>query len=666
MAAAALIKYVQGASTPAAGLALIGVLSTTVVASNDNNLGVSTWEWKILDVPPGSTVPTGVVSTASTYSFSPDKRGGYLLQLTVTDSLGRQYIDKRCFQVAEPNGLIIPPFMAEATALNFSGQARGWAKYMEEWLRLESSSTARVRAVATANVTLSGPQTVDGVSIVADDYVLCTAQTTAANRRIYQCKAGTWVASILDDGRSASGITVWVDEGTVNHDSQWICTNNIGSDVVGTNTLVWVNNTSFASTFASPADVRLVSTVPTIASVTGIAQGGTGAGVVLWNEGTAPSTSPAANKLYSWVASDALRFRDSSGNFSAIGAGFISVSGTATASASGTLRFPISGSMTTRNSGGGDGTILSWSDAALVIGQTSADGPLTINYLCKSAGSHTWQVGTSFNAAWVDANSFNYTVQSVIWAQATPGNVTIAPSISQALRVGDNATSDIIFQAQGASTTSTGSNVNGGRVRLRGGTSRVDGTTGLRGGVSLELSSGGLVLGQAVEVAVGQYAWATCGAAGTAQLVTATHLPANAGKLVRTLGECNTRPSTGNPVGVVVEYVSGGNLFRKTTSGHDQAIGGLFVTRVWPSDANYTAVVGDYTATQLELTGGSLSAQRNLVMPLLGGWWIVNKTTGGQSIQIIGASGTGIIIGPDKTAFVFGDGTNMRRGSTDV
>lgn len=424
--------------------------------------------------------------------------------------------------------------------------------------------------------------------------------------------------------------------------------------------------TTFSGTFASPADVRIVSTVPTLAGVTGIAQGGgSAAGVVLWSNGTAPSGSPAANKLYSWVASDAIRFKDSSGNISAIGGGFISVSGTATASASGTLRFPISGSMTTRNSGGGDGTIISWSDAALVVGQTSADGPLTINYLCKSAGSHTWQVGTSFNAAWVDANSFNYTVPSVIWAQATPSNVTIAPAIFQTNRVGDNATSDFIWQAQGASPTSTGANANGGRCRVRGGAARVDGTTGLRGGASLELSSGGLVLGQVVEVAVGQYAFATCGAAGTAQLVTATHLPANAGKLVRTLGECNTRPSA-NPVGVVVEYVSGGHPYARATSGADQAVIPVFATRVWPSDANYTAVIADYSATHLEVTGGSLGAQRDLVMPLKGAWWIINQTTGGQSIQVIGASGTGIVIGPGKTAHVFGDGTNIRRGTADV
>ena len=56
----------------------------------------------------------------------------------------------------------------------------------------------------------------------------------------------------------------------------------------------------------------------------------------------------------------------------------------------------------------------------------------------------------------------------------------------------------------------------------------------------------------------------------------------------------------------------------------------------------------------------SLSATRNLVAPLAKGftWAIENATTGGHSIQIIGATGTGVTIANGYTLTVYCDGTN--------
>lgn len=131
----AAIKFVQGLSLPPAGEALIGVLTTPVVVSNGNNSGVATWAWTFLDVPPGSAIPSGFVSSASSFVFAPDLRGGYHIELVVTDANGVSVTDRRVFQVQEPSGHVIPPFDALAPALNFSAQRRGWAKYLEELLR---------------------------------------------------------------------------------------------------------------------------------------------------------------------------------------------------------------------------------------------------------------------------------------------------------------------------------------------------------------------------------------------------------------------------------------------------------------------------------------------------------------------------------------------------
>ena len=86
------------------------------------------------------------------------------------------------------------------------------------------------------------------------------------------------------------------------------------------------------------------------------------------------------------------------------------------------------------------------------------------------------------------------------------------------------------------------------------------------------------------------------------------------------------------------------------------------------TDANKTLTQAEARAQILDLSSaGSLTATRNLVVPLQPKLWVVkNGTSGGQSIQVIGATGTGITIATAKTAMVFADGTNIVRATADV
>lgn len=62
------------------------------------------------------------------------------------------------------------------------------------------SSKAPVRAGTTANITLSGEQTIDTVACVADDRVLVKDQTDGTENGIYDVKSGAWVRSRDFDG----------------------------------------------------------------------------------------------------------------------------------------------------------------------------------------------------------------------------------------------------------------------------------------------------------------------------------------------------------------------------------------------------------------------------------------------------------------------------------
>lgn len=82
------------------------------------------------------------------------------------------------------------------------------------------------------------------------------------------------------------------------------------------------------------------------------------------------------------------------------------------------------------------------------------------------------------------------------------------------------------------------------------------------------------------------------------------------------------------------------------------------------SDANTTLTAAQARNEILEFTG-TLSTQRNIVVPLSPQQWtIYNGST--QALQIIGATGTGVVIATTKTAIVYSNGTNVRRASADV
>jgi hypothetical protein len=78
-------------------------------------------------------------------------------------------------------------------------------------------------------------------------------------------------------------------------------------------------------------------------------------------------------------------------------------------------------------------------------------------------------------------------------------------------------------------------------------------------------------------------------------------------------------------------------------------------------DANHTMTATETSAFSVKVTSSvSLTATRNLVYPA-GRFFVTveNATTGGQALQVIGASGTGITIPNGQTVSVWNDGTNF-------
>ncbi|MEI9414729.1 hypothetical protein [Mesorhizobium sp. Cs1321R2N1] len=118
-----------------------------------------------------------------------------------------------------------------------------------------SSSTAfkgPVKAATTANITLSGQQTIDGVAIVTDDRVLVKDQTTASDNGIYVADTGSWRrAKDFNNNRDVkTGTMVNVTGGTTNSGIWQVTTSN--PITIGSTNLAFARN-------AQPYDADLAS-----------------------------------------------------------------------------------------------------------------------------------------------------------------------------------------------------------------------------------------------------------------------------------------------------------------------------------------------------------------------------------------------------------------------
>ena len=136
------------------------------------------------------------------------------------------------------------------------------------------------RVVTVANITLSGgaPAVVDGVTLVEDDRVLVTAQSTGTQNGLYIVSAvgtgsnGTWVRTSdgNETGEIEAGMIVMVTEGTVYADTQWkLITDN--PIVIGTTTLTFTQNYSANSISGGTSNVAVYSNANVTISSAGTA-----------------------------------------------------------------------------------------------------------------------------------------------------------------------------------------------------------------------------------------------------------------------------------------------------------------------------------------------------------------------------------------------------------
>lgn len=141
---------------------------------------------------------------------------------------------------------------------------------------------ASVRAATTANITLSGTQTIDGVALVAGDRVLVKNQTTGSNNGIYVVASGAWSRATDADtsAKVTAGMFTFIEEGTTLSGTGWVC-NTANPITLGTTSLSFAqfSGSGVPGNYTGQTTITTLGTITTgtwNASVIAVAYGGTG------------------------------------------------------------------------------------------------------------------------------------------------------------------------------------------------------------------------------------------------------------------------------------------------------------------------------------------------------------------------------------------------------
>ena len=217
---AAELNKLDGVTATTAELNVLdGALLTTTELNLLNNVTSSTAELNYVAVTPGSLTPSKALVADSNSTINTVKTNALWLSGTQVTSTaaelnlldGMTAIDTDLSTVAGTHTTLVSALAAKTYIDN-----------TRSGLEVKDS----VVVATTANITLSGTQTIDGIAVTAGQRVLVKDQTTASQNGIYVVAAGAWSRSTDADTAAEfnSGVFFFVEKGTDNADNGFVMT----------------------------------------------------------------------------------------------------------------------------------------------------------------------------------------------------------------------------------------------------------------------------------------------------------------------------------------------------------------------------------------------------------------------------------------------------------
>jgi len=337
----------------------------------------------------------------------------------------------------------------------------------------------------TTNITLSGLQTIDGITVVSGDRVLVKSQSAPAQNGIYLASATAWSrAPDADTWNELISALVFIESGSTLAGSAWYCTIQPGG-TIGTTPIVW-SNFSVAATYTNGTGLNLIDYVFSIAN-TGVSAAAYGSA-----SKTLTATVNAQGQLTVLAATDiAIANTQVSGlgTMSTQSASSVAITGGSIdgTTIGGSVAGAITGTTITANTQfSGAGTGLTGTASGLSIGGNAATATTATN---------ATNAVTTTNIAGGATGSLPYQSAASTTAFLGIGSNGQILTISSGIPAWTNASTAAVTSFSGGTTGFTPSSPTGGAITLAGTLATTNGGTGLTA-----FTSGGAVYATSTSV----------------------------------------------------------------------------------------------------------------------------------------------------------------------
>ena len=217
---AAELNKLDGVTSTTAQLNILdGVTASTAELNKLDGATVSTVHINSLDVTPGTLTASKAMVADSNSTINTVKTNALHLSGTLVTSTATELNLLDGVTAIESNITNAP---VGHTTIASGRAVKDYVDATRSGLEVKDSC----KVATTANITLSGTQTIDGIAVSAGDRVLVKDQSTTHQNGIYVCAAGSWSRATDADTAAEfnSGVFFFVEQGTVNADSGWVLT----------------------------------------------------------------------------------------------------------------------------------------------------------------------------------------------------------------------------------------------------------------------------------------------------------------------------------------------------------------------------------------------------------------------------------------------------------
>ena len=124
---------------------------------------------------------------------------------------------------------------------------------------------AATTVAGTLSTSFANGSVIDSVTLATDDIILIKDQSSGIENGLYivQETGAPARAISFETGDSVKGVEIFIEEGTINIGTKWMCVNGDGSDIVGTNAISFTQVSSNIINATKIQDTDVADTAPT-------------------------------------------------------------------------------------------------------------------------------------------------------------------------------------------------------------------------------------------------------------------------------------------------------------------------------------------------------------------------------------------------------------------